>query len=178
MQLFNVIVHLHWIWHCPMFPLDTCFPLMTFYAFLTYHLKKRKVTFWNVKKYAFPNTAANQRRSGRSQASSWGRQPIRGGVGGARLVVEGTEQGDSSLDPVTLGLGGGNFQRKHEVGGMSGGRQRACTSQHNNLPLLQILHTAASLYFSSTDSTHCPDCLPTLLSISVFYFLVFLFSTF
>jgi len=99
-------------------------------------------------------------------------------VGGARLVVEGTEQGDSSLDPVTLGLGGGNFQRKHEVGGMSGGRQRACTSQHNNLPLLQILPTAVSLYFSSTDSADSPDCLPTLLSISVFYFLVFLFSTF
>ena len=35
-----------------------------------------------------------------------------------------------------------------------------------------------SLFFFSTDSTDSPDCLPILLSISVFYFLVFVFSTF
>ena len=34
------------------------------------------------------------------------------------------------------------------------------------------------LFFFMTDSRDSPDCLPILLSISVFYFLVFLFSTF
>ena len=34
-----------------------------------------------------------------------------------------------------------------------------------------------SLFFFRTDSTDSPDCLPILLSISVVYFLVLLFST-
>jgi len=38
--------------------------------------------------------------------------------------------------------------------------------------------TAAFLVFFTTDSTDSPDCLPIPLSISVFYDLVFLFSTF
>jgi len=40
---------------------------------------------------------------------------------------------------------------------------------------LQILSAAAFLFSIRTDSTDSPDCLPILLSISVFYFLVFLF---
>jgi len=38
--------------------------------------------------------------------------------------------------------------------------------------------TVAFLVFFRTDSTDSPDCLPILLSISVFYDLVFLFSSF
>ena len=34
------------------------------------------------------------------------------------------------------------------------------------------------LFIFRTDSTHSPDCLPILLTTSVFYFLVFPFSTF
>ena len=45
------------------------------------------------------------------------------------------------------------------------------------LPIVLVHHTVAFLFFFSTDSTDSPDCLPILLSISVFYFLVFLFST-
>ena len=37
-------------------------------------------------------------------------------------------------------------------------------------PFLQILPTVASLLFFRTDSTDSSDCLPTFLSISVFYF--------
>ena len=43
---------------------------------------------------------------------------------------------------------------------------------------LQILPTVAFLFFFRTDSRDSPDCLPILLSISVFYILVFLFPTF
>ena len=39
------------------------------------------------------------------------------------------------------------------------------------------LETCAT-YMHRTDSTDSPDCLPTLLSTSIFYFLDFLFSTF
>ena len=46
-----------------------------------------------------------------------------------------------------------------------------------NLPFLQILPTAAFLFFTGTDGTDSPDCLPILLSISVFFSLLFLFST-
>ena len=42
-----------------------------------------------------------------------------------------------------------------------------------NLPFLQILPTVAFLFFFRTDSTDSPNCLLLLLSISVFYFLVF-----
>jgi len=47
--------------------------------------------------------------------------------------------------------------------------------QAQNLLFLQILPTVAFLFFSRTDSTDSPDCLliGLLLSISVFYFLVF-----
>ena len=41
------------------------------------------------------------------------------------------------------------------------------------LPFLQILPTVAVILFFRIDSTDSPDCLPILLSISVFYFLVF-----
>ena len=44
--------------------------------------------------------------------------------------------------------------------------------------ILQILPTVAFLFFFTTYSTDSLDCLPTLLSTSVFYFLVFLFSFF
>jgi len=37
-----------------------------------------------------------------------------------------------------------------------------------NLSFLQILPTAAFLFFFRTDSTNSPDCLPILLSMSVF----------
>ena len=37
-----------------------------------------------------------------------------------------------------------------------------------NLPLLQILPTAAFLFFFRADSTDSPDCLPILLSFHVF----------
>ena len=40
--------------------------------------------------------------------------------------------------------------------------------QAQNFPFLQILPTIAYLFFSWTDSTDSPDCLPILLSISVF----------
>ena len=39
-------------------------------------------------------------------------------------------------------------------------------------------HRSLLFFFFRTDSTDSPDCLPILLSISVFYFLEFLFSTF
>ena len=45
------------------------------------------------------------------------------------------------------------------------------------LPFLQILPTIAYHFFSWTDSMDSPDCLPILLSISVFFSLLFLFST-
>jgi len=44
------------------------------------------------------------------------------------------------------------------------------------LPFLQILPTLAFLFFFRTDSTDSPDGLPILLSVSVFYFSVFLLS--
>ena len=44
--------------------------------------------------------------------------------------------------------------------------------------VLQILPTVAFLFFFGTDSADSPDCLPILLSISISYFLVFLFSIF
>jgi len=48
-----------------------------------------------------------------------------------------------------------------------------------DVPFLLILPTVAFLFFVKTDSTDSPDCLPILLSISVFHFLVFfLLSTF
>jgi len=48
-----------------------------------------------------------------------------------------------------------------------------------NLPFLQILPAVAFLFFYRIDSADSPDCLPILLSISVFYFLFFFcFSTF
>ena len=40
--------------------------------------------------------------------------------------------------------------------------------QAENLPFLQILPTVAYLFFFRTDSTDSADCLPVLLSISVF----------
>ena len=53
-------------------------------------------------------------------------------------------------------------------------RQTRRSSFHAyNLPFLQIIPTVAFLFFFRTDSMDSPDCLPTLLSISVFYFLVF-----
>jgi len=42
-----------------------------------------------------------------------------------------------------------------------------------NLPFLQILPAVAFLFFYRIDSADSPDCLPILLSISVFYFLFF-----
>jgi len=53
-------------------------------------------------------------------------------------------------------------------------------SRLKNFPFLHILPTVAFLFFFRTDSMDSPDCLPILLSISVFYFfphffLVFLF---
>ena len=45
--------------------------------------------------------------------------------------------------------------------------------QAQNLPFLRILPTAAFLFFFRTDYMDPPDCLLILLSISVFYFLVF-----
>ena len=41
--------------------------------------------------------------------------------------------------------------------------------QAQNLPFLQILPTVAFLFFCGTDSTDSTDCLPILLSISVFF---------
>jgi len=53
-------------------------------------------------------------------------------------------------------------------------RQTRRSSFHAyNLPFLQIIPTVAFLFFFRTDSMDSPDCLPTLLSISVYYFLVF-----
>ena len=46
-----------------------------------------------------------------------------------------------------------------------------------NLPFLQILTTVAFLFDFRADSTDSLDCLPILLSIPVFFFLIFLFST-
>ena len=46
------------------------------------------------------------------------------------------------------------------------------------LPFLQILPTVAILFFFRTDYTDSPDCLAILLSLSVFYFLVFMFYHF
>ena len=43
----------------------------------------------------------------------------------------------------------------------------------SRLPFLQIIPTITFLFFFRTDSTDSPDCLPILLSISVFHFLVF-----
>ena len=55
-------------------------------------------------------------------------------------------------------------------------RQTRRSSFHAyNLPFLQIIPTVAFLFFFRTDSMDSPDCLPTLLSISVFYFLVFFY---
>ena len=45
------------------------------------------------------------------------------------------------------------------------------------LPFLQILPNVAYFFFFWTDATDSTDCLPILLNISFFYFLVFLFST-
>jgi len=42
-----------------------------------------------------------------------------------------------------------------------------------NIHFLQILPTVASFFFLETDHMDSPDCLLTLLSISVFYVLVF-----
>ena len=53
---------------------------------------------------------------------------------------------------------------------------------HSTLKLKTFLlcksFTSAFLFFFRTDSADSPDCLPIPLSISVFYFLVFCFSTF
>ena len=46
------------------------------------------------------------------------------------------------------------------------------------LPFLQILPIVAFLFFFRTDYTDSPDCLAILLSLSVFYFLVFMFFHF
>ena len=51
-------------------------------------------------------------------------------------------------------------------------------SGRQHLPFLQILVIVAFLFFSRTDSTDSPDCLPILLSVSVFYFLIFRFFHF
>jgi len=56
--------------------------------------------------------------------------------------------------------------KRVEYAGM-GKRRRFCDDE------LQILFTAAFLFFFGTDSTDSPDCLPILLSIPGFYFLVF-----
>jgi len=42
-------------------------------------------------------------------------------VGGAELVVESTEEGDTTLDPMSLWLNGRYLEREDEVSGMSGG---------------------------------------------------------
>ena len=44
-----------------------------------------------------------------------------------------------------------------------------------NLPFLQILPAVAFLFFPRTDYTDSPDCLLTLLSLSVFTFYFFCF---
>ena len=49
---------------------------------------------------------------------------------------------------------------------------------YHNLSFLQILPTAASLFFFSTDSTHFPDCLPTLMIFSAYPFLLLSYSFF
>ena len=54
---------------------------------------------------------------------------------------------------------------------------------HSFIPCLKPsffcnLSHVAFLFFSRTDSTDSPDCLPILLSVSVFYLVLFLFSTF
>ena len=56
-------------------------------------------------------------------------------------------------------------------------RKNPCTLsfQSGNLPFLQILPAVAFLFFFRTHSTDFPDCLPTLLGISVFYLSVILF---
>ena len=46
------------------------------------------------------------------------------------------------------------------------------------LPFLQILPAVAFLFFFRTDCADSPDCLPILLSMSVFLLFIFLFSTF
>ena len=45
--------------------------------------------------------------------------------------------------------------------------------QAYNLPFLQILPTVAFFFFFRIDCTDSPNCLPTLLSICVFYFFIF-----
>jgi len=53
---------------------------------------------------------------------------------------------------------------------------RTGRASYELLSFLQILPTIAFLFFFRTDSTDSPDCLPTLVSITVsVYFLVFLF---
>jgi len=42
-------------------------------------------------------------------------------VGGGELVVKGTEEGDTTLDPMSLWLGCWNLEREDEVCRMSGG---------------------------------------------------------
>ena len=53
------------------------------------------------------------------------------------LVVEGTEQGHAALDPVLLGLVGGDLHSKHEVGGVTGGGQRACKGKDTGYCTIQ-----------------------------------------
>ena len=50
--------------------------------------------------------------------------------------------------------------------------------QAQNLHFLQILPSVAFVFVFKTNSTDSPDCLPILLSISVFYYLVFSFFSF
>ena len=50
--------------------------------------------------------------------------------------------------------------------------------QADNLPFLQILPTAAFLFFFRTDYMDSPDCLLLLLSIRFLLFIFFLFCTF
>ena len=47
--------------------------------------------------------------------------------------------------------------------------------QAQKLFFMQILPTVAYFFFFRTDSMDFPDCLPILLSMPIFHFLVFLF---
>lgn len=58
--------------------------------------------------------------------------PPRGGTSGktegcGELVVEGTQHGHASLDPVLLGTVAGDLHREHKVGGVARGGQSTCT---------------------------------------------------
>ena len=54
------------------------------------------------------------------------------GAPNSSSVVEGSEQGNTSLDPVLLGLVAGKLHSKHKVGGVASGGESACNSHMNN----------------------------------------------